>query len=129
MPSWPDGTRWEGFQVAINVSGRELSERDISARVLQAAGEAAVAPSQLVLDITEEALIEGGAPIVRELHRLGDAGVGLAIHDFGTGDSSLGILGRFPVDTVKIDRSIVAGLGVSRYATATSRPSWCYAEG
>ena len=68
--------------------------------------------------MTERVLIDAGDSIVADLHRLTDSGVRLALDDFGTGYSSLTYLRRFPVDTVKIDRSFVAGLGESARDTA-----------
>ena len=88
-----------------------MNDLAVTNRALDATTEAGIDPSKLLLEMTEGALIEGGPSIVRELSRLREAGVGLAIDDFGTGYGSLSYLRRFPVDTIKIDRSFIAGLG------------------
>ena len=106
------------LRLAINISGRVLSDLSITRRVLRTTARAGIDPSQLVLELTEGVLIEGGSSVIQELHRLSDSGIDLAIDDFGTGYSSLSYLQRFPVETVKIDRSFVAGLGVNRHDTA-----------
>jgi diguanylate cyclase (GGDEF)-like protein/PAS domain S-box-containing protein len=107
-----------GFQLAVNVSGREACSLAVTGRVLEATAQAGVDPSQLLLEMTEGVLIDGGDSVVGELDRLTKAGVGLAIDDFGTGHGSLSYLRRFPVDTLKIDRSFVAGLGANRHDSA-----------
>jgi EAL domain-containing protein (putative c-di-GMP-specific phosphodiesterase class I) len=67
----------------------------------------------LGLEVTETAIVEGGATSERaraELEDLHDLGVRIAIDDFGTGFSSLGQLRRFPIDVIKVDRSFVQGM-------------------
>jgi diguanylate cyclase (GGDEF)-like protein len=106
--------KWQpapGFHLAVNISGRELSDLAVTGRVLATIAEAGIDPHQLVLEITEGVLIEGGPSVIGELRRLTEAGVGLAIDDFGTGYGSLRYLQKFPVSTVKIDRSFICGLG------------------
>ncbi|HTW10353.1 MAG TPA: bifunctional diguanylate cyclase/phosphodiesterase, partial [Acidimicrobiales bacterium] len=106
--------RWaapEGFHLAVNISGRELEDSTLCGRVLGMISEAGIEAQQVVLEMTESVLIEGGRPVIQGLRRLTAEGVGLAIDDFGTGYGSLRYLQKFPVNTVKIDRSFVAGLG------------------
>jgi diguanylate cyclase (GGDEF)-like protein/PAS domain S-box-containing protein len=103
----------KGFQLAVNVSGRQLGDLAMGARVLDAVSDAGIEPSRLMLEMTESVLIEGGGSVARELRRVTEAGIGLAIDDFGTGYGSLSYLQRFPVTTVKIDKSFVAGLGLN----------------
>jgi EAL domain-containing protein (putative c-di-GMP-specific phosphodiesterase class I) len=80
--------------------------------VTAALEDAGAAPSGLVLEITESALMEHAAVTLVTLRTLHHLGVRIVIDDFGTGYSSLTYLKRFPVDALKVDRSFVAGLGV-----------------
>ncbi|MFC7332755.1 EAL domain-containing protein [Rhodocista pekingensis] len=78
-------------------------------------------PSWVKLEITESGLIANASNAVEVLHRLRDLGVGLAIDDFGTGYSSLSYLQRLPVESIKIDRSFIAGMGESVQGTELVR--------
>jgi EAL domain-containing protein (putative c-di-GMP-specific phosphodiesterase class I) len=115
LAEWAPGP---DFHIAVNISGRELADLAVTGRVLECVKRSGIDPSQLLVELTESVLIDGGNSIVQELGRLKEAGVRLAIDDFGTGYCSLTYLERFPVDTVKIDRSFVAGLGVNHHHTA-----------
>jgi diguanylate cyclase (GGDEF)-like protein len=97
--------------VAVNLSPRELAQRDLVDRVNATLRDSGVDPSRLCLEITESALLGDADLALTTLARLKDAGLQLAIDDFGTGYSSLNYLRRLPVDIVKIDRSFVAELG------------------
>jgi diguanylate cyclase (GGDEF)-like protein/PAS domain S-box-containing protein len=102
----------------VNLSPRQLAQRDLVDDVAAALAEGGLAASSLCLEITETALMddpERGLAVLVELHEMG---VALAVDDFGTGYSSLAQLKRFPVDVVKVDRSFVSGLGVDAGDTA-----------
>ena len=75
-------------------------------------------PSALKLEITESVLMADAQSTVETLQSLKALGIGLAIDDFGTGYSSLAYLKLFPVDTLKVDRSFVDGLGEDPQDTA-----------
>ena len=100
---------------------RVLTERVIGLTSAPAGTHDPLAPSSLCLELTETALLEDLDRHLGVLLALRDLGVRLALDDFGTGFSSLTYLKRFPVDIVKIDRSFVAGLGVTHCDTAIVR--------
>jgi diguanylate cyclase (GGDEF)-like protein/PAS domain S-box-containing protein len=96
--------------VSVNVSGRQLSERDLPGDVADALDRHGLPPAALRLEITESTILydpERMQPALEELRRIG---VQAQIDDFGTGYSSLTFLHHFPGDTLKIDRSFVASL-------------------
>lgn len=96
--------------VAVNVSARHFKHADLATvtrHVLQITG---LDPAYLTLEITESSLMEQVETAITTLHVLKDLGVQLAIDDFGTGYSSLNYLKRFPLTTLKIDRSFVRDL-------------------
>ncbi len=111
------GTRLP-IPVTANVSGRQLAERDFPDIVGSALRKSGLAPGQLGLELTESVLLEGGKAPLTTLNALKDLGVQLILDDFGTGYSSLAYLRRFPLDTIKIDRSFVAGLGSAGHDSA-----------
>ena len=98
------------LHVAVNVSGRQTGHGVVREQVRRAAAGAGVEPRHVVLEITERVLVEAPG-VVDDLFSVTDLGCRIAIDDFGTGWSSLAYLKRFPVSTVKIDRSFVEGLG------------------
>jgi diguanylate cyclase (GGDEF)-like protein len=97
-------------RVSVNVSSRALRDPEFARRVLVEVEAAGMAPSSLVLEITETVLLDDLETAGLRLQQLRDAGVRIAIDDFGTGYSSLGYLRRLPMDIVKIDRTFVAGI-------------------
>jgi len=105
-----------GLILNVNVSARQLQQRDLAASVRQILEAHQLPPQSLTLEITESCLMqESDAGQLRQLAALG---VNLAIDDFGTGYSSLAYLSRLPIDTLKIDRSFVARLGQEPESTA-----------
>jgi predicted signal transduction protein with EAL and GGDEF domain len=105
---WPDDV-----YVAVNLSPLQVRDRTIVDIVRSALVESAVAPSRLVLEITEGVLIDNPDEMVRRIKDLHGLGVRVALDDFGSGYSNLGYLQRFPLDKLKIDKSFVAALGRS----------------
>jgi diguanylate cyclase (GGDEF)-like protein/PAS domain S-box-containing protein len=95
-----------GLPVAVNLSGRELSE-SIVERVEDVLREEEVDAQLLGLEITETAVIRGDASATQALEQLRAMGVRIALDDFGTGYSSLSYLRNLPIDVVKIDQSFV----------------------
>jgi EAL domain-containing protein (putative c-di-GMP-specific phosphodiesterase class I) len=105
-----EGLACERFVTWVNISGTQLSAGGVDELVRKALGDTELPASYLGLEVTETAIIKGGAAGERaraELQALHDEGVKIAIDDFGTGVSSLAQLQRFPVDIIKVDRSFV----------------------
>ncbi|CAK0763305.1 two-component system, sensor histidine kinase and response regulator [Gammaproteobacteria bacterium] len=106
LKSWQD-TGLPVLPVAVNLSGLQIKQPDLVKIVADILTETALEPRLLELEITESVLMEHAKETLATLHQLKEIGVTLAIDDFGTGYSSLSYLKRFPVDTLKIDRTFV----------------------
>jgi diguanylate cyclase (GGDEF)-like protein len=104
--------------IAVNVSARQFFQRDFVYLVRSILKETDLAPRWLALEITESILMQDVEQTRTTLAQLKQLGVAIVIDDFGTGYSSLSYLKSFPVDTLKIDRSFVAGLPAERDAAA-----------
>ncbi len=107
------GTCPSSFSVAVNVSGRQLSDGSLVERVAATVRRHGVSPSQLCLEITETALVGEIGEAATALAALSELGVRLALDDFGTGYSTLAHVQRLNVDILKIDRSFVDHIGGS----------------
>jgi diguanylate cyclase (GGDEF)-like protein/PAS domain S-box-containing protein len=102
------------LEICVNLSPRQFHDRELLpklTRILEASG---LAPQQLVLELTEGALMEETEETLRTLYALRELGLRLAIDDFGTGYSSLAYLKHFPVNKLKVDRSFVRDIEQSR---------------
>jgi diguanylate cyclase (GGDEF)-like protein/PAS domain S-box-containing protein len=95
------------LRVSVNLSARQLKSRDILDQVLASMKKADLPPHLLELELTESALIEDMDVSVSVLKELKKLGIFLSVDDFGTGFSGLSYLRRFPLDTLKLDRSFV----------------------
>ncbi len=102
--------------MSVNVSGRQLREPDFVDDVAAALDDVGLPPDRLILEMIETAVLDGGT-INETLHKLRGLGVRLALDDFGTAASSLGLLLTVPVTSLKLDRSFVEGIAtVTRQA-------------
>ncbi len=106
--------RWLGegreISVSVNLSPRSLNDSGFPAVVAERLRAHDVPPENLLLEVTESAIIFDPARAEETLRALSGLGVRLALDDFGTGHSSLALLGRLPLDQIKIDRSFVTDL-------------------
>ncbi|HTJ16478.1 MAG TPA: EAL domain-containing protein [Steroidobacteraceae bacterium] len=118
--AWRD----QGLQlprVAVNVSGRDFMRPEGLLHMSDTVGQARLSPSLFELELTEGILMQDAEAGRRSLLTLKEFGFALAVDDFGTGYSSLSYLKRFPLDTLKIDRSFVKDIGVDPEDAAICR--------
>jgi diguanylate cyclase (GGDEF)-like protein len=101
-------------QISVNASARQLDADTLLDDVCLALEESGLPPELLIVEITETCLMRDAKGALNQLNALKSLGVRIAIDDFGTGYSSLSYLQQFPVDSLKIDRSFIAGMGKSR---------------
>jgi predicted signal transduction protein with EAL and GGDEF domain/FixJ family two-component response regulator len=114
------GAAWQRagmpLSVAVNISARQFREPDFVATIARLIDSTGF--RNLELEITEHLMMQDTELSPRVLAQLKGLGARIAVDDFGTGYSSLGYLSRFPIDTLKIDRSFVADLGASKTSEA-----------
>jgi len=106
------------LMMSINVSPRQLVERNFASRLIEIVNASGVDRDSLLLEVTETTVMRDPDHAIAILETLKAQGMHICIDDFGTGYSSLSYLKRLPVETIKIDRSFVDGLGDDREDTA-----------
>lgn len=99
------------LMVSVNLSPRQFRQPDLGESVARVLFETGLAPGCLTLEVTENVLMEDPHAAGATLQLLRNLGVSIAIDDFGMAHSSLARLKHWPIDTLKVDRSFVAGLG------------------
>ncbi|HVQ03790.1 MAG TPA: EAL domain-containing protein, partial [Burkholderiaceae bacterium] len=97
-------------RVSVNLSPRQLSDADLLDEVRAVLADTGLQPDLLELEVTESSVMHNVERALQVLGSLKAMGVRLAIDDFGTGYSSLAQLKRFPIDTLKVDRSFIREL-------------------
>ena len=106
-----------GLSMSVNLSARQFAESGLTATVATILDHAGLDPVCLELEITESVVMDQTEASVERLRGLRALGVKLALDDFGTGYSSLSYLLQLPLDTIKVDRSFVSGLGTELEST------------
>ena len=104
--------------VSVNVSARQFRDPGFVDGVRRVLADSGLAPSALMLELTEGVLLRRDDRIHADLAELKDIGVKLAIDDFGTGYSSLSYLRELPFDVLKIDKSFIDGIATSQQGLA-----------
>ncbi len=104
------------LSISVNLSGKQFSQPDLIDRISQILSETGLDASSLKMEITESAIIENIDAAALMLKRIKALGIRLSLDDFGTGYSSLSYLHRFPIDTLKIDRSFVSRINLPKNA-------------
>lgn len=106
--------------ICINVAARQLRAPDFDQTCLKLIHEHGLPPRRVRIEVTEGALLDNPDHVRRLLERLRDAGVVVQLDDFGTGYSSLSYLHRFPIHSLKIDRSFVSDLRPGEHGGSTA---------
>lgn len=105
---------WEGplkdLKLSINLLPADIAREGYDDWLLEEMDAAGIEPSRLTVEITESALLVDEEAVVTRLRGLRDAGISIAVDDFGTGYASLAYLTRLPLDILKIDRGLVANI-------------------
>ncbi|MAT03699.1 MAG: GGDEF domain-containing protein [Acidimicrobiaceae bacterium] len=115
LAAWQAGGQpFADCYLSVNVGTRQLVDPGFFDTVAEALAETGTNADALWLEITETALLSDVKAATVALRELRSLGLHLSVDDFGTGYSSLTYLKRFPVETIKIDRSFVAGLGIEQ---------------
>jgi len=110
VATWRDSTPLDGDQplrLCVNVSPKQLAREDFVDRTTDMLALTGLPAGALVVEITEDTLLQAGPHLDRTLARLHDLGIRIALDDFGTGYSSLAYLQQLPVDILKINRAFV----------------------
>jgi EAL domain-containing protein (putative c-di-GMP-specific phosphodiesterase class I) len=105
-----DSKAWPDLEIAVNLSPVQFNQTDLQAVLKRLTTEYDVAPSRIVLEITEGVLLEATDHTKSVLQGLQEMGFKTALDDFGTGYSSLAYLCNFKFDKIKIDRSFVTNV-------------------
>jgi diguanylate cyclase (GGDEF)-like protein len=107
LRTWQSALGRESLTMSVNLSGKQLTQTDLIQQIENTLRETGLNPTWLRLEITESVVMENAELATNTLLQLRKLGVHLSIDDFGTGYSSLSYLHRFPVNTLKIDRSFI----------------------
>lgn len=107
------------IRIAVNVSGRQLQQRDFVEFIMNSLQEANVEAHYLELELTENIIIhDNNKKLISAIQRLKKLGVRLALDDFGTGYSSISHLKKIPIDRIKIDKTYIKNINVNNDDTA-----------
>ena len=117
MESCREAARWErdftlpkNFSIAVNLSAKQFAQPDLLRYLARALDETGLDPARLKVEITETLVMQNPESVVHKLRGLREMGTKVSIDDFGTGYSSLAYLQRFPINTLKVDRSFVSDM-------------------
>ena len=102
------------LQLSVNLSTRDLDDPDLPGKIITLLAIHELPPHCLTVEVTERAIIDEHDLAIRILRRLSDHGVGIAIDDFGVGQSTFAYLRHLPVSELKIDQMFIKNLGTER---------------
>ena len=110
--------RWPGQYVSVNFSPRQFRRHNFVGHIMECVQRAGVEPARVQIEITETAIFDDAERAADTLYKLRQMGFRIALDDFGTGYSSLYNIRKFALDSLKIDRSFIDGMGRERESAA-----------
>jgi diguanylate cyclase (GGDEF)-like protein len=110
--AFEDSVRWPHLKVAINMTSRQLNLPGLTDDITALLAKFDAAPERFEIEVREDALLEEGEQTETVLKLLRARGLTVALDNFGAGRSNIGLLGRYPINTIKIDRAFVSPLGI-----------------
>ncbi|MDY7005057.1 MAG: EAL domain-containing protein [Cyanobacteriota bacterium] len=99
--------------VAVNISGKQFSQPNLILHIQRILQKTGINPRRLKIEMTESVVMDNAESAITVLYQLQELGIQLSVDDFGTGYSSLSYLHRFPINTLKVDKSFVTNMGVN----------------
>ena len=113
LQEWQKIYSQSNLTVAINISGKQFSQSNLILQIQRILQKTGIDPQGLKIEITESVVMDNAESASKVLSHLRELGMQLSVDDFGTGYSSLSYLHRFPINTLKIDKSFVTNMGVN----------------
>ena len=113
MRTWQEELGLDALEVGVNLSSKQFVQPGLVAQVVSVLRDTGLSPRSLRLEVTESLLMDKQPHVADTMTELRAMGVRIDLDDFGTGYSSLSYLHQYPIDTLKIDRSFVARMGVT----------------
>ena len=110
--------RWPDQYVSVNFSPRQFRRHNFVGHIMESVQRAGAVPSRVQIEITETAIFDDAERAAETLYKLRQMGFRIALDDFGTGYSSLYNIRKFALDSLKIDRSFIDGMGRERESAA-----------
>ena len=117
-----------GAVLAVNTPAPVLAEPPFADQLAELLAERRIDPDRLILEITEESVVDAGKPALQAMRRIREHGINIVIDDFGTGYSALSYLARLPIDGIKFDRSFTNNLVGNTSARSVVRALVALAE-
>jgi diguanylate cyclase (GGDEF)-like protein/PAS domain S-box-containing protein len=118
LKAWQEASCRTNLRMSVNVSATEFSDPSFASDLTELLASLRLAPSTVQLEITEGIFLDPTASVIDMVEQVRRLGVRIALDDFGTGYSSLSYINRYPIDTIKIDQSFVAGMGTNERTLA-----------
>jgi len=120
MRKWRD-LGFNDLRIAVNVSSQQFRGSNLARVIKQAIAKSGINPTYLEVELTESIIMQNAESAIAALIDIKNMGVHISVDDFGTGYSSLGYLHRFPLDSLKIDRSFVKDIDTDQYDRAITK--------